>query len=71
MKQWFPFTDYEFYAYIAAGMLLVAAVDYTFGGAVLTNRAEWTVVQIVFWAVIAYLAGLPPPRPPRRCWNTA
>jgi hypothetical protein len=57
MKQWFPFTDYDFYAYLASGMLLIAAVDYTFGGAVLVQRAEWTVVQIVFWTVVAYLIG--------------
>jgi hypothetical protein len=57
MKQWFPFTDYDFYAYLASGMLLIAAVDYTFGGAVLVQRTEWTVVQIVFWTVVAYLIG--------------
>jgi hypothetical protein len=24
MKQWFPFTDYDFYAYLTSGMLLIA-----------------------------------------------
>lgn len=57
MKQWFPLTDYDFYAYITAGMLLIAAADYTFGGAVLVQRTEWTVVQLVFWGAVAYLAG--------------
>lgn len=57
MKTWFPFTDYDFYAYITAGMLLIAAADYTFGGGVLTARTEWTVVQITFWTAIAYLTG--------------
>ena len=57
MKQWFPFTDYDFYAYLTTGMLLIAAVDYTFAGAVLVHRTEWTVVQIAFWTAVAYLVG--------------
>lgn len=57
MKQWFPFTDYDFYAYLTAGMLFIAAVDYTYGGSVLVNRTEWTVVEIVFWIAVAYLTG--------------
>jgi hypothetical protein len=57
MKQWFPFTDYDFYAYLTSGMLLIAAFDYTFGGGVLVERTEWTVVQIVFWTAVAYLIG--------------
>lgn len=57
MKSWFPFTDYEFYAYLTSGMLLIAAVDYTMTGGVLVNRTDWTVVDGVFWGAMAYLAG--------------
>jgi hypothetical protein len=57
LKDWFPFTDYDFYAYLTAGMLVIAAGDYTFGGAVLVDRTEWTVVQVVFWTAIAYVVG--------------
>jgi hypothetical protein len=57
MKHWFPFTDYDFYAYLTAGMVLIAAIDYTFAGGVLVPRTEWTVVQIAFWTAIAYLVG--------------
>ena len=57
MKQYFPFTDYDFYVYLTAGMLLIASVDYSFGGTVLIHRTEWTVVQITFWVAIAYLFG--------------
>ena len=57
MKQYFPFTDYDFYAYITAGMLLIAAIDYSCCGAVLVHRTEWTVVQLTFWVAIAYLLG--------------
>jgi hypothetical protein len=57
MKDWFPLTDYEFYAYVAAGMFLIAAVDYSIAGEVLVHREEWTVVQVIFWIVVAYFAG--------------
>ncbi len=57
MKSWFPFAEYEFYAYLSAGMLLIAAIDYSFGGSVLINRQSWTVAAVVFWIVIAYLIG--------------
>lgn len=57
MKQWFPLTDYEFYAFVTAGMLLIAAVDYSVAGAILTTRTDWGVVNGVFWTIIAYLVG--------------
>ena len=38
-------------------MLLIASIDYTFGGAFLIHRTEWTVVQFGFWVAIAYLLG--------------
>jgi hypothetical protein len=57
MKQWFPLTDYNFYAYITAGMLFIAVMDYTFAGSVLSQRPQWTVVQVVFWAASAYVIG--------------
>jgi hypothetical protein len=57
MKTWFPLTNYDFYAYLSSGIILIASVDYVFTDAVLVNRAEWTVVQAAFWTVIAYLSG--------------
>lgn len=57
MKSWFPFTDYEFYAYITSGVIVIAGVDYTLFGGVLVNRTEWTIVQGVFWTMISYLVG--------------
>lgn len=57
MKNWFPFTDYEFYAYITAGAILIAAVDYTLGSSALVARTEWTIVQGIFWTMISYLVG--------------
>jgi len=57
MRDWFPLTNYEFYAFVASGMLLVATIDYCFADGVLVHRPEWTLVQIVFWTVISYVAG--------------
>jgi hypothetical protein len=57
MKDWFPLTNYEFYAFVSAGMLLVASVDYCVADAVLISRVEWTVVQVIFWIIVSYLVG--------------
>ena len=57
MKQWFPLTDYDFYAYITAGVILITAIDYAFGASVLVGRTEWTFAQGVFWAMMSYLVG--------------
>ena len=57
MKDWFPFTSYEFYAYVAAGIIVIAAVDYSFAGATLSGRPEWSAAQAVFWILATYLVG--------------
>lgn len=57
MKDWFPFTSYEFYAYLAAGMVTLAAIDRVYLGSMLANEASWTVVNGAFWVAIAYLIG--------------
>lgn len=57
MKDWFPLTNYDFYAYLTAGMVIVAAVDRAFLGSMLAGQTSWTVVNGAFWAAIAYLTG--------------
>lgn len=57
MKDWFPLTSYDFYAYLTAGMVAVAAYDHAFMASALATQSEWTVVGGVFWAAIAYLVG--------------
>lgn len=57
MKNWFPFTSYDFYAYLTAGMVILAAVDRVFLGSMLANQAQWTIVNGAFWTAIAYLVG--------------
>lgn len=57
MKDWFPFTSYDFYAYLTAGMVTLAAVDRVFLGSILASQSSWTVVNGAFWTAIAYLTG--------------
>lgn len=57
MKDWFPLTSYEFYAYLTAGMVTLAAIDRVFLESMLAHETHWTIVNGVFWAAIAYLSG--------------
>lgn len=57
MKDWFPLASYEFYAYLTAGMVVLAAYDRVFMGSALAHEEHWTVVAGVFWAAVAYLVG--------------
>lgn len=57
MKNWFPFTSYDFYAYLTTGMVVLAAFDRAFMDSFLANETEWGIVVGVFWAAIAYLIG--------------
>ena len=57
MREWFPLTNYEFYAFVSSGMLLVATVDYCFTGEILVGRTDWTIVQGVFWTIVSYVLG--------------
>ena len=57
MKDWFPFTDYDFYAYITAGMVVLFSLDYGFNNGLIMWREEWPFVHIVFIIAMAYLIG--------------
>lgn len=57
MKDWFPFTNYDFYAYLTTGMIVVASVDHSFLNSSLANQQHWTLAAGVFWAATAYLVG--------------
>lgn len=57
MKDWFPFTDYDFYAYITAGMVVLFSLDYGFNHGQIMWREEWPFVHIVFIIAMAYLIG--------------
>ncbi|MEC8714753.1 MAG: hypothetical protein VXY04_05975 [Pseudomonadota bacterium] len=57
MRTWFPFTDYDFYAYLTSGLILVATFDLAFFGGELVYQESWTFVQGVFWTIVCYLIG--------------
>lgn len=57
MKGWFPLTDYDFYACVSAGILIVAAIDYSQFGGALTSRTEWSISQSIIWIGVSYLVG--------------
>lgn len=57
MRTWFPFTDYDFYAYLTSGLILVAAFDLGFFNGALVYEESWSFVQGVFWTITCYLIG--------------
>lgn len=57
MKQWFPFSDYDFYAYLTAGLTLLFALDLTFLDGQVFLRSQWTVIQVVLVLALAYIVG--------------
>ena len=57
MKNWFPFTDYDFYAYLTAGMIVLSSLDYGFNGGAIILREKWPFLHIVFAIAMAYIIG--------------
>jgi hypothetical protein len=57
MKNYFPFTDYDFYAYLTSGGLLLSVLDFAFNNALLLTRPNWSFVQIVMIIAAAYVTG--------------
>lgn len=56
MDQKFPFTSYDFWAYLSAGFLLLFAIDQAMATKLLM-RDSWTVVQGVVAVSVAYVVG--------------
>lgn len=56
MDQKFPFTSYDFWAYLSAGFLLLFAIDST-ADTKLLMRDNWTVVQGIVAVSVAYAVG--------------
>lgn len=57
MRNWFPFTDYDFYGYLASGFTLLFVLDFVITGGNLMIRETWTFVEIVLVVSLAYAAG--------------
>lgn len=56
MRGWFPLTDFDFWAFLTSGAVLLAAADRVFGLGWL-DRENWTVVQVGLAAAVAYVTG--------------
>ncbi|WP_265946230.1 hypothetical protein [Dechloromonas sp. A34] len=56
MDQKFPFTSYDFWAYLSSGFMLLFAVDQA-AGMNLLMRDSWTVVQSAIAISLAYTVG--------------
>ncbi|MCG8097226.1 MAG: hypothetical protein JAZ17_26990 [Candidatus Thiodiazotropha endolucinida] len=56
MKDWFPLTSYDFYSYLACGMVFLFGLDYWYSGGVYLLR-EWTVLQGVLAVALSYIIG--------------
>ena len=57
MKNWFPFTDYDFYAYLTSGLIVLFALDYGLGADLIISRENWPFIHVVFVVAMAYLVG--------------
>ena len=57
MKNWFPFTDYDFYAYLTAGMIVLFSLDYGINSGEIMLREKWPFMHSVFVIAMAYLVG--------------
>ncbi len=57
MKSYFPFTDYDFYAYLTSGAFFLSVIDFVFNDAAFLMRTDWTFVQILMAVATAYVAG--------------
>ncbi len=57
MKDWFPFTDYDFYGYLVSGFCFLFALDYAFADGSIILQNEWTFVETVLAVGIAYFCG--------------
>lgn len=57
LKDWFPFTNYDFYAYLASGLVLLCAIDFWATGGQLLRRENWTFLQGSVVVAVGYITG--------------
>lgn len=57
MKNYFPFTDYDFYAYLTSGAFFLVVMDFAFNDTAFLARSDWTFLQVVMAITAAYVAG--------------
>lgn len=52
-----PFSVYDFFGYLAAGFILLIAIDYSFNGGSLLKKDNLTIIQSIVWILAAYITG--------------
>lgn len=52
-----PFSVYDFFGYLAAGFILLVAIDYSFNGGSLLKKDNPTIIQTIVWILAAYIMG--------------
>lgn len=57
VRNWFPFSDYDFWGYLASGAILLAGVDYACNAGRLIGEAQWSAAEITLAILAVYLAG--------------
>src|ERR1043166_8109389 len=57
MSKDFPFTTYDFYAYLASGLLFLFSVDLIYTGGLIFARPEGNFVQIAIVVAAGYISG--------------
>jgi hypothetical protein len=57
VRNYFPLTDFDFYAYVMSGLALLIALDYAYPGSDLVLKWNWTVPQGITLAAAAYVVG--------------
>lgn len=57
MKDWFPFTDYDFYSYLFSGLILLFGLDLWASGGDYLFHDNWTFVGISVVVALAYVVG--------------
>lgn len=57
MSKDFPFTTYDFYAYLASGLFFLFSLDLIFTGGVIFSTPTWNFVQIAVVIAISYISG--------------
>lgn len=57
MNKDFPFTTYDFYAYLTSGLLLIFAWDFIFNNSSLFLRDDWSFVASTAVVAVAYVLG--------------
>ena len=57
MRQYFPFTDYDFYGYLSCGVVFLFSCDFFLSGSVYFFQENWNFAEIALMIVLCYVSG--------------